>query len=62
MSVIYLDIGPFVGLRYLLSKKARLQVGIAASWYHGFYDNSWFNLGLYVDMPISRSLRPGTTQ
>ena len=58
VSVIYLDIGPFVGVRYQISKEgSRLPFGVATSWYHGFYDNGWFNLGLYVDMPISRSLQ-----
>jgi hypothetical protein len=58
VQVRYLDIGPFASIRYQLTgSSSRIPLGIAASCYYGFYDNSWFNLGLYADLPISKSLQ-----
>lgn len=58
VQVRYLDLGPFASIRYQLSgPSSRLPMGIAASCYYGFYNNSSFNLGLYADLPISKSLQ-----
>lgn len=52
VSVIYWDIGPFVGLRYQLTKGWRVPMGLSAAYYHGFYDNSTLSLGLYFHLPM----------
>lgn len=53
VSVIYWDIGPFIGLRYQLTKGWRVPMGLSAAYYHGFYDNSTLSLGLYFHLPMS---------
>jgi len=57
VSVIYYDLGPFVGMSYQIAKDWRVPLGVSASYYYGFYDNSWVNVGLCFFLPVSKSLR-----
>lgn len=48
--VRYLDVGPFVTLKYSLFDNWKTPLGLSASYYHGFHKNSTFYLGCYFDL------------
>ncbi|TVR85275.1 MAG: hypothetical protein EA411_13220 [Saprospirales bacterium] len=52
ISIIYSDMGPYFQFRYEIFNDWKIPMGISASYYHGFDDNSWFNLGIFLDMQI----------
>lgn len=54
VSVTYWDYGPFAALRYQLTKNWRVPLGMSVAYYHGSYDNSVWNLGVYFNLPMSR--------
>lgn len=52
VSVIYWDYGPFLALRYQLTKNWRIPIGLSTAYYHGSYDNSVLSIGLYFYLPM----------
>lgn len=48
--VRYLDIGPFISLKYGIFNHWKTPFGLSVSYYHGFHKNSTFNAGCYFDL------------